>query len=113
MLVSLTSGEALTIIRTVVDMGGFLAWRALHKRYSPVTPARTLAALMEVMCPPRNIDITVLPKAIDVWMLKLTTLEKGVQREAIQHDEDRDPPVYDAAGHTGPDVPERRCNEDL
>ena len=76
LLCSITGGEALTIVRAAVDMNGFLAWMALHRRYSPVTPARALAALMEVMCPPKVMDINLVPKAIDSWTLKLTTLEK-------------------------------------
>ena len=56
LLCSITGGEALTIVRTAVEMNGFMAWRALHVRFSPVTPARALAALMDVMYVPAEDD---------------------------------------------------------
>jgi hypothetical protein len=76
LLCSLTSGEAMTVVRAETEMNGFLAWRSLCKRYSPMTPARTLAALMDVMNPPKHTDINLILKAIDLWTLKINTLEK-------------------------------------
>jgi hypothetical protein len=76
LLCSLTSGEAMTIVRGEVTMNGFLAWRKIHQRYSPMTPARTLAALMEVMSPPKHTDVTLIHKAIDTWTTKINILQK-------------------------------------
>ena len=76
LLCSLTVGEALTLVRTVTWMNGFVAWRALYKRFNPITPARCLSALLDVICPVRIMDVTLIPKAIDSWTMKVATLER-------------------------------------
>ena len=80
-LCSITSGEAMTVVRTVEDMSGFMAWRALCKRYSPVTPARALSALVEVMNPPKVMDVHLVPGAVDVWTTKVAALEREFEEK--------------------------------
>ena len=80
-LCSITSGEALTLVRTVTEMNGFVAWKALCKRFGPVTPARALAAMMEVMNPVKVTDVFLIPKAIDAWTTKVVTLEKEFEEK--------------------------------
>jgi hypothetical protein len=75
-LCALTSDEAITVVRSEVGKSGFKAWRNLFNRSSPVALARTLAALMDLIKPPRITDVTVIPKAIDPRTLKLNTFEK-------------------------------------
>jgi hypothetical protein len=76
LLCSVTSGEAMTIVRAEVDMNGFMAWKALYARYSPMSPAKTLALLMEIMSPPKHKDVSLIMKSMDIWTLKMNTLEK-------------------------------------
>ncbi len=49
LLVSLLSGEALTVVRGVAGGYGWEAWQKLAARYDPKTPARALMAMMTVM----------------------------------------------------------------
>ncbi len=76
LLCSLTSGEALTIVRTEMSMNGFLAWKGLYKRFNPITPAKALAEMKEVMNPPKVSDPTRVPKAIDDWVVKVAMLQR-------------------------------------
>jgi hypothetical protein len=76
LLCSVTSGEAMTIVRAEVEMNGFMAWKALYARYSPMTPAKTLALLMDIMNPPKHKDVSLIMKSMDIWTLKMNTLEK-------------------------------------
>ncbi len=50
-LVGLTAGEAVTVVRGAEGMSGSLAWRRLCERFMPNTPAKALALMMEVMSP--------------------------------------------------------------
>jgi hypothetical protein len=63
----------MTVVRAGVNINGFMAWWSLHRKCSPITPARTLVALLEVMTMPRITDVSV--KAIDLRTLKLRSLE--------------------------------------
>jgi hypothetical protein len=74
LLCSLVTGEAMTIVRGEITMNGFLAWRRIFRRYAPTSPARTLAALMEVMNPPKHTDVGLMHKAIDLWTMKINLL---------------------------------------
>jgi hypothetical protein len=76
LLCSITSGEAMTIVRGETSMNGFIAWRRIYQRYAPSTPARTLSALMEVMSPPKHSDVNLMHKAIDLWTMKMNLLLK-------------------------------------
>jgi hypothetical protein len=76
LLCSVTGGEAKTVVRWEVSMNGFMAWKAIYARYSPMTPAKTLALLMDVMSPPKHKDVNLVMKAMDIWALKMNTLEK-------------------------------------
>ena len=76
LLCSLTSGEALTIVRAETSMNGFLAWNGLYKRFNPIEPAKALAVMMEVMNPPKVSDPNRVPKAIDDWDVKVAMLQR-------------------------------------
>ena len=75
-LCGVLSGEALAIIRGVPDMNGFIAWKKLYGRFNPTTPAKALAAMLEVMNPRKVVDVHLIPKAVDAWELKLIALKK-------------------------------------
>jgi hypothetical protein len=64
----------MTIVRGEITMNGFLAWRKIYRRYAPSSPARTLAALMDVMNPPKHTDVGLMHKAIDLWTTKINLL---------------------------------------
>ncbi len=50
-LCGVLGGEALSVIRGVPNMNGFMAWKKLYGRFNPTTPAKALAAMLEVMNP--------------------------------------------------------------
>ncbi len=72
-LCSLTSGEALKIVRGQACANGFMAWKNLYKRFT-ITRANALAVMMEVMNPPKLSDQNRVPKARDDWDIKVATL---------------------------------------
>jgi hypothetical protein len=78
LLCSVTSGEAMTIVRDETTMCGFLfrRWR-ICQRYAPTTPARTMAALMGAMNPPQHKNVHLMHTAIDLWTMKINLLSKG------------------------------------
>jgi hypothetical protein len=80
-LCAMTTGEAMTVVRGETSMNGFMAWKHLFERYNPMTPARTLAALMDVLNPPKHTDISLIPKAIELWTMKVNILEKDHKEE--------------------------------
>ena len=51
-LCGVLGGEGLAIIRGVPDMNGFMAWKKLYARFNPTTPAKALAAMLEVIVNP-------------------------------------------------------------
>ena len=69
-------GEALTIGRVVLDTNGTEAWRRFNRRYSPRTPASTLAKLKDVL----NLGIAKtahdLANILENWELKLNVFGK-------------------------------------
>ncbi len=74
MLCSLTSGEASTIVRGEVGMNAFMAWRNLCKMFNLITPAKALTVMMEVINPPKVMDVYQIPKAIDDWDVRVGTM---------------------------------------
>ena len=68
------------IVRAEMSMNGFLAWKGLYKRFNPITPAKALAVMMEVMNPPKVSDPNRVPKAIDDWDVKVAMLERSSAR---------------------------------
>ena len=54
MLCLLVHGEASPVVQGTMDMNGFEAWRRLHRKYNPTTPARALQAMIEVMTPSKT-----------------------------------------------------------
>lgn len=75
-LVQLTDAEALTAVKGAVNQNGFLAWKNLYRRYNPITPARALATLAQVLKVSRVSDVCLLPKAIDEREIKVGILDR-------------------------------------
>ncbi len=75
-LVGLTAGEAMTIVRGTDEMNGYLAWKRLCERFNPNTTAKALALMMEVLNLKHQSDPNKIPQAIDEWDLKVQSLEK-------------------------------------
>ena len=42
-LCGILAGEGLTILRSLSDMDGFIAWKRLYQRFNPTNPAKALA----------------------------------------------------------------------
>ena len=76
MLCLLVHGEASLVVQGIVDMNGFEAWRQLHWKYNPTTPARALQAMIEVMTPIKTKGPKELLAAIEKWELKVHVLER-------------------------------------
>ena len=57
-------------------MNGFEAWARLYRRFSPVTPARALQAMISVMVPPKIKDSRELPNEIEKWESRLLNLQR-------------------------------------
>ena len=73
-------GSAQSILRTVEDCRGLVAWQKLHRVYNPMTVARTIQALGEVTRPPCVTDISLAEGAIS----KLEKMLKKVERDLKQ-----------------------------
>ena len=73
-LTSLVTGDAMTIVRGVVNGDGWDAWSRLFMRFDPRTPARTLMAMMAVMQPKKAKDARDLLNAVQDWEVKLKNL---------------------------------------
>ena len=67
----LTTGEALTVVRSVedkfADQCGFGALALLSQRFNPKTPARALQQWASVLDPPRVKDVRLLQRTIEEW----------------------------------------------
>jgi hypothetical protein len=64
------------LIQVVRDVDGFQAWHKLIRKYSPITPARSLMCMIEVVTPPKVKQLAQLPAAIERWELKVYQLER-------------------------------------
>ena len=73
-LTSLVTGDAMTIVRGVVNGDGWEAWSRLFMRFDPRTPGRTLMAMMAVMQPKKAKDARDLLNAVQDWEVKLKNL---------------------------------------
>ena len=73
----LVEGEAATIVHSVTSLDGLVAWRRLHERFNPRTPARALKVLMEVVNPTRVKQLKDVPSSIQAWERQVVTLERG------------------------------------
>ena len=74
LLVTLVSGEALTVVRGIPG-DGWEAWHRLLVRFDPKTPARALRMMMTVMQPKKVKDIRELQSAVVEWEGRVKQLE--------------------------------------
>ena len=75
-LCMLLSGEPSLLIQGVRDFDGFQAWHKLVRKYSPITPARSLMCMIEAVTPFKVKQLAQLPAAIERWELKVYQLER-------------------------------------
>ena len=75
-LVTLCKGEALAIVRSETEMGGFAAWQKLHLEYSPRTMARAMQSMAEAIQPPKVSQLKEFETSIRAWEEKLRVLER-------------------------------------
>ena len=80
LIVTLVSGEALTVVRGVAG-DGWEAWHRLQARFDPKTPARALRLMMQVMQPKKVKDIREVQGAVTEWEVKVAQLntEHGIE----------------------------------
>ena len=69
------TGEALTIVRGVTTFEGFVAWKRLHKKFSPKTMARAIRLMTEVASPKTVREFQEVEEAITSWENKVKKLE--------------------------------------
>ena len=53
-LCQVVSGEAMTILRSVEDCRGFVAWQKLYQKFNPKTVARAIRLLAEACSPDKS-----------------------------------------------------------
>ena len=75
-LCMLLGGEPSLLIQGVRGFDGFKAWHKLIRKYSPITPARSLMCMIEAVTPPKVKQLAQLPSAIERWELKVYQLER-------------------------------------
>ena len=75
-LCMLVQGEPSLIVQRVEGMNGFEAWRQLHRKYNPTTPARALQAMIDIMTIKRAQSHKELMGMIEKWELKVQVLER-------------------------------------
>ena len=83
-LCELTKGEPNTVIRSVAERCGFVAWKKLYDRYNPRTPARALHAMMGVMRPKEITDGKKIGRSIDEWEMKVSVLKRDFGEEVSE-----------------------------
>eukprot|EP00971_Amphidinium_carterae_P078945 1562010-Amphidinium_carterae.1 len=79
LLVQLCQGRALTLLRTVNDAHGFVAWRMLKRQYEPSTAVRTVGFLQRLLTPSLRTN------SVEEFETDLVTWERDVhvyQRES-------------------------------
>jgi hypothetical protein len=74
-LCQVCGGEALSLIKSVLDLNGFAAWQVLYKKYNPKTMARGVRLLCEVTNPAKIKDMSGIEAAITKWEDRLATLK--------------------------------------
>ena len=78
-------GSAQSILRTVEDCRGLVAWQKLHRVYNPMTVARTIQALGEVTLPPCVTDISLAEGAISKWEEMLKKVDRDFKQTIGDH----------------------------
>ena len=77
-------GDPLVLVQGVTSMNGFEAWSRLYRRFSPMTPARALQAMISVMVPPKVKDVRDLPNEIEKWEAKVLALKRDYNEDLSQ-----------------------------
>ena len=80
-LCQVCSGDAMSIVRNVVDCDGARAWQRLHRRYNPKTTASMVKMLTEVTAPAKVNDVKDVETAINRWEEKTRRLQKEFKEE--------------------------------
>ena len=75
-LCQVVSGEAMTILRSVEDCRGFVAWQKLYQKFNPKTVARAIRLLAEACSPAKVRELVDVDPAICVWEQKVALLSK-------------------------------------
>ena len=75
------SGEAMTILRSVEDCRGFVAWQKLYQKFNPKTVARAIRSLAEACSPAKVKELVDVDPAICVWEQKVALLSKEFQKQ--------------------------------
>ena len=83
-LTSVVTGDAMTVVRGVVDGNGWEVWSRLFNRFDPRTPAKTLMAMMSVMQPKKAKDVRDLMNVVQAWEVNVRNLsiEHGITIDA-------------------------------
>ena len=74
-LLSLTSGPAFGLVESIPDHNGLEAWRALSKRYNPMTPLKCVQLMVQIVTAKINKNNEV-ESALARWEAAVNTLER-------------------------------------
>ena len=66
-LCQLCEGEAMAIMKNVVDCSGARAWQRLWRKFNPQTMARRIAMLTTVTSPTKITEVKDVEQAINAW----------------------------------------------
>jgi hypothetical protein len=70
------SGEAMSVVRSVEDCKGFVAWYQLYRKFNPKTAARAIRLMAEVCSPGRIKELHEIDSTLRSWEQKVTLLYK-------------------------------------
>lgn len=70
------TGDAMTVLRSVEDCKGFVAWQRLYHKYNPRTVARAIRLLAEVASPGKVKELADIDNAMRAWEQKTALLTK-------------------------------------
>ena len=68
------SGEAMSVVRSVEDCKGFVAWYQLYRKFNPKTAARAIRLMAEVCSPVRIKELCEIDSALRSWEQKVSLL---------------------------------------
>ena len=83
-LCQVVQGEALSVMRSVEDMKGFMAWAKIYKKFNPKTLARAIRPIGMVTNPPKVKDLKDAESMLDNWEEQIKILDFVANRSYTQ-----------------------------
>ena len=74
-LTLMIEGEGAAIVQSISDCDGLGAWQKVYRNYNMVSTAKTMSKVIQVVSPPKVIDLTTMRGSIENWEAKERELE--------------------------------------